>query len=139
MDKTILAYAAGLMDGEGSICLIRTNKGGQRAPYLTMSSTSIELVMFMKDNFGGSVCIAQKAKGKHSEAYHWKIGRQGALKVLKLLTPYLKEKEKARRACLILENYPALLPKNGYYTPEILDKIRQVEIEFFKNSTKVKM
>src|SRR4028119_776561 len=98
MQKTILAYAAGLIDGEGSICLIRTNKGGQRAPYLTMSSTSIELVMFMKDHFGGSVCIAQKAKEKHSEAYHWKIGRKGALKVLKLLTPYLKEKEKARRA-----------------------------------------
>jgi len=90
------------------------------------SSTSIELVMFMKDNFGGSVCIAQKAKGKHSEAYHWKIGRQGALKVLKLLTPSLKEKEKARRACLILENYPALLQKNGYYTPEILEKIHKV-------------
>ena len=139
MDKTILAYAARLMDGEGSITLIRTNKGGQIAPYLTMTSTSIELVQFMKDHFGGSACIAHKAKDKYSEAYHWKIGRKGALKALTLIAPYLREKEKVRRARLSLNHYPELLPRNGHYTPEILEKIHQVEQEFFKYSSKVKI
>ncbi|XWK89983.1 MAG: hypothetical protein U7127_08025 [Phormidium sp.] len=139
MDVTLLAYAAGLMDGEGSITLIRTNKCGQRAPYLTMTSTSIELVQFMKDHFGGSACIAHKAKNNHSEAYHWKVGRKGAIEALKLIAPYLREQEKARRAQLILENYPALLPRNGRYTPELLAKINLIEKEFFKNSNKVKI
>lgn len=53
------AYAAGILDGEGSIC-IRHHKEKPELhayhPYLGISNTSLDLMNWFQEFFGGYVC-----------------------------------------------------------------------------------
>jgi len=120
MDNTILAYAAGLIDGEGSISLPRNYKTSAfRRPLVSVASTTIELVDFMKLHFGGCVCTKRSKKfDHHKTAYQWAIQYQKAITVLAQLLPYLQVPSKRQRATMLVNEFSALTPKNGKYTPE---------------------
>jgi len=74
------AYVAGLIDGEGTITLSHDNSGdAYRAPVVSMTSTTRELVDLLHDEYGGSgraslilarYKVVTPRNGKYSEIQH---------------------------------------------------------------------
>lgn len=132
-----LSYAAGLFDGEGTVTLTRNKANEQRSPTVSLSSTTYELVQFMKDTFGGRIVTLTRTKKQgHKQAWHWQTSYSKAIEVLIQIRPYLREPEKTRRADMIINDYRDVVSKNGKYSQELLDKRLAFETEFFINSTK---
>lgn len=134
------AYAAGLMDGEGSVTLPRYNKSEFRYPLVSVSSTTKELVDFLKQQFGG--CISSKKEdrdSRHKKAYQWAVARNEALRFLAKVLPHMKEPEKIRRGQLILDEYLAVTPRNGRYTHEMRKAKLDFQERFFSTGTHVNL
>src|ERR1035437_5263201 len=131
--KEIIIYTAGLFDGEGTVSLSksRENKYGFRYSSVSLSSTTPELIQFMKENFGGCICIQKKTKPNHSQSYNWRIGRNASLNFLITISPYIKEPSKIYRTNLIISEYKKLTPRNGRYSQEMILKKKDFESRFF--------
>jgi hypothetical protein len=116
------AYVAGILDGEGSISLIRIRKSRLPSPQVAVTSTDRELLEWLKLRFGGSIIQKRRRLPIHSQAYEWKLADRLALNVIELARPYLVIQRKIRRADLLLEAYIASTPSNGRYTTEMLEQ-----------------
>lgn len=119
-EKTLnLAYAAGLIDGEGTITLtIRKSKTGNkeyRYPVISVSSTTIELLDFMKMHYGGSIVMHKTYKAHHKEAHQWRLRGKSAVEFCGMIHPFLKERSKKQRAEFIFLNYDDVTIRNGRY------------------------
>ncbi len=134
----IVAYTAGIIDGEGSVCLAGRGIASQwRYPQISVSMTTIEVLEWLKKEWGGS--ISAKAGSKPSankESWIWKLSHGAALEMAELVLPYLLEPEKKRRADLLVRSYKAVTSRNGFYLPEGILAKAEFEREFFKNSTR---
>lgn len=135
MDQATLAYAAGLMDGEGSILLSRTHKNAKRSPCVSITSTSKELIDFLSHNFGGFVVNQKTYAEHHKQAWIWSVKRRLALQFLELVRPFMHEAEKVRRADLLLTYYLKVTPRNGKYSERTLRMREALEESFFHPST----
>jgi hypothetical protein len=127
-----LAYAAGLVDGEGTITLGRSAKNENRAPVLSVASTSPELLAEMIRLFGGYRVRHKKYKQHHRSSFSWRISHRPALAALALLLPFLKEKRKLARARHILRGYDACTKRNGRYSHQDKKKKAVFEAAFFR-------
>lgn len=122
------AYAAGLIDGEGTIGL--TARDG---PFVSMSSTTSELTDFMHGLFGGHVTQRPARQEGHSAIWVWKVTGRRALSSLEAMLPYLRERHKRLKAEMLVGEWTALTPRNGKYSQEqrdakagFLERFRQV-------------
>lgn len=131
MDVTDLYYTAGLIDGEGTITLTVITKGKGRAPVVSVSSTTIELLEYMKQNYGGHIIKVKKRDNNHKDAWHWQVVHDKAISLVSEIEPYLKEPKKKARAKLIKEKYKLVTPRNGKYTDQLLVEKQQFENMFF--------
>ena len=74
--EEIYAYAAGILDGEGCICIRRKKDKPEYAsyfPYLGITSTNIDLIKWLQDTFGG---YASSRKGKtvsSKDTWDWRL------------------------------------------------------------------
>ncbi len=107
------AYAAGLIDGEGTIGI--TKRDG---PFISMSSTTPELTDKMQSLFGGNITPRQPRQPTHKLAWVWQLRGRKALNALQLMGPYLLEKRKKAKALMLVEEWIAVTPRNGKYTVE---------------------
>lgn len=110
MKKEILAYTAGLLDGEGSIGIVVMNpsaKNRYKLPFhqlhVHVVNTNKEVLDWLKDTFGGSICVHDK-KSK-SDTWTWQIYTKNAKKFLELIYPYLKIKRKQARLAIEFREY----------------------------------
>jgi len=92
-DGNILAYVAGVMDGDGSFSLIK-RKGSVSPLYFPMMQLSCEkeiLIDLFIDKFGGRKFVRTKlSKVSKKISYNWKIEKNNScIPFLKLITPYL--------------------------------------------------
>ena len=141
-NETDLAYAAALMDGEGSIILTSSGKNLKgkdfrfRSLRCSLASTSKELLNFMSNTFGGKITSHKIYNKKHLQQWGWKLYTKDSQQFLKLILPYLKEKEKIRKAKLIINKYKKYTKKQYFvvYTNKEINKKLKFEKEFFKNS-----
>lgn len=126
------AYTAGLIDGEGTVTLSRLHKTDKfRSPVVSVSSTTYELLDFLKSIYGGSISPHKTYKEHYKQSWSWKLNYNAALSFLIKILPYMKEPEKIRRAKLLVERYKSLTPRNGRYTElQTTNKLR-FETEFF--------
>jgi len=92
-----LAYLAGLIDGEGAICLNRTwdyRKNGEKVPHLTVKLeiglNSQALVKYLKKRYGGF--IHTKQKEGYNNSYHWILSEKKAVPLLRKCFKFLKIK-----------------------------------------------
>lgn len=135
MKEYIKAYIAGIIDGEGSILLSKDKKMKFRAPMVTVSSTTIELLEFLKLHYGGVICSHKTYKEHHKPNWSWRLVYDRALELLSDVEPYLIVSEKRFRANHILSKYKFVTPRNGKYTPEMFLAKKQFEYTFFHPST----
>lgn len=96
MEETILAYTAGLIDGEGYLGLIPNCRvTTSLAPKVKVASVTLEIVEFLHSTFGGHLDKVRKHKGNHRDSYMWTLSNKvNVYKFLKEIRPYLKLKFK---------------------------------------------
>ncbi len=95
--ETDLAWAAGFIDGEGFIgtrrhCYTSKRNGERRDRFsvvMAVSQKRIEPLNKLKDLFGGTIGIKYNDKSKAVSFYEWRTNSKNAVKVLRLLLPYL--------------------------------------------------
>lgn len=132
------AYAAGLMDGEGTITLSYSHKEKKyRTPIVSVSSTTYELLEFMQQSYGGHISKHKVYKDHHKQSWSWKIPYNQALLMLEKILPFMKEPTKIYRANLLLTQYKDLTPRNGKYTPEMHEAKLAFEHSFFHPSSTI--
>ncbi len=112
-DALDLAYAAGLMDGEGSVCLTRRHKNCHRSPAVTIPSCTPAILSWLWTRFGGCISGKRVYKEGHSSSGTWSLGSDDSLTFLNLVFPYMREPEKLRRTRMLLDEYKSVTPRNG--------------------------
>ncbi len=129
------AYIAGIIDGEGSIMLQRFHTNQYPAPCVSIASTTIELLTWLKGTIGYGVIIKKKNYNpeKHKLSYSFVIKQNNAIKLLEDIYPYLIIESKRKRAEMIITQYKSLTPRNGRYTDELLAK-KEIFYEEFINA-----
>lgn len=124
------AYIAGIIDGEGSITLTRFHKNQYPSPCVSVSSTTIELLEYLKSLIGKGKINKKKNynKEKHKDSFTYSINYNNAIDLLENIQPYLIIKQKKLRAILIIEKYKLVTPRNGRYSNEM----KKLKEEFYK-------
>lgn len=104
-----LAYFAGLLDGEGSFCILPRYYGADRrlsTPFtrISFSSTTIELLDWVSSRFGGIVNVHVQEGARYTNcapAWQWRQKRKkDLLRILPALIPYLVLKQPQARLML---------------------------------------
>ncbi len=124
------AYTAGIVDGEGSISLTRSKKNRWPSPQVAVASNDKELLLWLRERYGGSIVTKQPRQPTHSISFDWKLTDRSALRFLQLIRPYLIIQRKIRRVDLLLRAYRECTPRNGRYTPEMLEQKKALIAEF---------
>ena len=91
----IVAYIAGIIDGEGTITLSKIHKTSKfRHPVIAVSSTSYEILQFIHTHYGGTIINHKTYKKHHKRSWVWKTTYNKAIKLVSDIYPYLLDKTK---------------------------------------------
>ncbi len=108
MRKTDLAWAAGIVDGEGYIGMAKNNPGTNRRKTLSFQvrisvrMTHKPTIEKLHNLFGGTFKSTSNTNPtKHKPTYEWYVGDVKTVEVLSYLLPYLVTKQE--QAKLILD------------------------------------
>ena len=115
----------GFIDGEGTITICTTAKTKTYVSKIAVSNTNKASIDLFEKEFGGKVRL-RNYKKKHKNwkpCYEWMLTNQKAYKVIKLLQPYLKLKNRQAHLVLKVERVKFLYKKVSLrWNPDI--KIR---------------
>ena len=136
MTETEKAYIAGIIDGKGSIMLQILNKGKSPSPCVSIDSTTLKLLEWIKEVFGAGRIIHKKNYNPevHKECYSYVLKFDNAIDMLKQIYTYLIIGVKKERARLIIMDYKNVTPRNGRYNEEML----RIKKEFYNRFMKLK-
>lgn len=98
---TDLAWAAGIVDGEGCILLYlaHTNSGSAYVLRVVVANTSLLMLKRLQEIFGSGTIHMDKWDGnpKHRQRWHWEVCAKKAEAILRLIEPYLINKREEAR------------------------------------------
>jgi hypothetical protein len=126
LSETDRAYAAGLIDGEGSIRMTRRGRSGgtslrvgQHTLMVEMTNTDQEMLLWLQGRFGGSISYAKENPQKNSrEKWHWRVAANMALRCLDAIWPYVRTKRKqaklGRRFQRYVQRHSASMTEKRY-------------------------
>ncbi|WP_242863192.1 LAGLIDADG family homing endonuclease [Caloranaerobacter ferrireducens] len=99
MTETEKAYIAGIIDGEGSIMLTKFHSTQYPSPCVSIASTDIELLEWIKKTTGKGKILKKKNynKDKHEDSYSYRIIYNDAIEFLRDIEPYLVIHQKKLR------------------------------------------
>ncbi len=132
LSDTEAAYAAGILDGEGSIYLARIHASRWPSPTVSVASTDRELLEWLCTRVGGTIIQKRIYQPQHSRSFDWKLTDRRALSFLEIVRPFLVIQRKIERADLLLNDYLSCTPRNGRYTIEMAARKREL-IERFSS------
>lgn len=122
MRKIDIAYLAGILDGEGTIHInaTKTNKiDGYIKPYKYNLHVKVRtcdkiLAPLFKEFFKiGSLHECKAYKVNHNISYEYHTASNNAIKVIKILLPYLKVKTKQAKLAIKFQNIKGNLTYTG--------------------------
>ncbi len=124
------AYIAGIIDGQGSIMLLRFHNNQFPSPCISISSTTIELLEWIKSitKIGSIKSKKNYNIEKYADSFTYTVKYNDAIDLLIQIEPYLIIKTKKKRAQLIIEKYKSVTPRNGKYSNEMI----KAKEEFYK-------
>jgi hypothetical protein len=127
LSKSEAAYIAGLIDGEGTVTLTRKHRDENRQLCVSISSTEKGLLEFVKTATGvGKITNKRIAKINHTPSFVYAVYNRQALALLTAIRPFLKTYKRVRTN-LILNDYLKVTPRNGKYSPELMERKRDFE------------
>lgn len=86
--KTLDAYFAGLIDGEGTVDVYPHKQGSKLRPVVKLNMTCEKTVRAVAAHFGGSVMTKKVAPG-HKPQWHWIVTFNRAILVAARIRPYM--------------------------------------------------
>lgn len=112
--------------------LSRTHKTEYPSPCISISSTDLELLEWVKEKIGAGKINRKKNYNieKHKTSYTYSLYYDTAIEVMKLIEPYLVIKKKKSRALYIVEGYKDVTLRNGKYNIEQKLAKEQFYIDF---------
>jgi len=130
------AYVAGIIDGEGTITLTRTHRGEGRRPVVSISSTELPLLRYIRSIIGaGRITSKVTARRHHSPSFAYVVSSRQALALLAQISMYLRT-YKLQRCRLLLDEHLTVAPRNGRYTPAQRAAKELFEARFFALSVR---
>lgn len=95
---TELAYAAGIIDGEGYVQIQRHKRSDYSAGYHYYMAIAVAMVdpivpIWLEQTFGGSLHHYERKEPNAQPYYRWSTGTKKAQWFLELILPYLKTKK----------------------------------------------
>jgi hypothetical protein len=102
VNRTDLAYAAGILDGEGSISV--SYSSGCPYPCVRVTNTNRELIEWFHQKFGGSIYDKKLVGFGHKAQWDWDPTTPNMKWFLKLMIPFLKVKQRQARLVLVLRS-----------------------------------
>ena len=116
------AYLAGIIDGEGTVTLTRRHKNQTPSPQISVSNTDLELLEYIQHVTNcGRIQAKKKSQSHHQQSWHWQTHSVSAsLHILEEIRPFLRVKK--QQADLIIKHYKEVTPRNGRYSPKLLEK-----------------
>lgn len=120
MTEAEKSYLAGIIDGEGSIMLLRFHKKQFPSPCISIASISLELLEWVKMKTCVGFIKSKKnyKPDKHENSFTYTARYNDALYILEAIEPFLVIPQKKSRSKIILDEYKLLTPQNGRYTSE---------------------
>lgn len=121
--KTKCSYLGGLIDGEGNICIWRTearahdykDSGKTYSSFnlrLHIANTNLKLMKWLVSHFGGIYHTKKEATDKHATAYEWRPKGEGNTKrTLLAVLPYLVIKREQAILALKYIDLPQQAPR----------------------------
>lgn len=142
ISETELAYAAGLIDGEGCIRIAKLSprscvKEGQYGLTVNCSNTHYGVLEWIKELFGGHITGKPRSE-KHSLCWCWMISGKRAADFLLLIEPYMKiKKREAQIAMMFSETYHYNWrnPNDYRSLSEEAKKLRNMCVNYFENDS----
>ncbi len=125
MKEIELAYAAGIVDGEGSISIFLCNSNKRKEQYYSLQfavvNTNHKIIKWFKDNFGGSTRL--KGCSDSPECMMWRITGKKASNILEQLIPYLHIKQDQAKLAISFASTlnPLGRNRNNVCTPRTLE------------------
>lgn len=101
--ETDLAWAAGIVDGEGCISLhtVKSQQGLCYVLRLTVTNTSVLMLTRLQEIFGGgSIHPKTRYSEKHRQGWYWQVCSKKAERAIRLIEPYLVNKREEARVGL---------------------------------------
>jgi hypothetical protein len=133
MTDSMKYYVAGIIDGEGTVTMgIKRDNSKFRMPIISVSSTTLAILTFMKERYGGSISTHKVYKEHHKQSWSWKVTYNGAIRVCNDIDGILLEPDKQRRVSLLINKYPLVTKRNGKYSASEIENKREFEREFFQ-------
>ncbi len=120
-----VGYLAGLIDGEGTVTLSRRNLNKHRALVITISSTEMSILKYVQKITGvGKITNKRITKANHTPSFTYQVSNRQALDILKQTADFFRS-YKQDRARLALQDYTRVTPRNGRYSPALLEERNQ--------------
>lgn len=134
MTNTEIAYLAGIIDGEGSIMLLKYHKSEFPSPCISISSTDLELLEWVKEKVGSGRINKKKNYNieKHKTSFTYAVYYDSAIEIMGLVEPFLVISKKKLRARFIVDNYKNVTIRNGKYSEEKLKLKEQFYHDFME-------
>lgn len=102
--RELVIWAAGFIDGEGSVGFITRREADRRAePFtfcLSATNRNVPALRRLQDLFGGSLNQARQTKEKWATCHMWRASGANAAGALKQMQPYLVVKSEQARVAL---------------------------------------
>lgn len=128
--STDVAWAAGIIDGEGFIGFGRS--GNYFSPILSVNNTNKPLLFRLKQIFGGMGNTGSyKQYGRNKQAHWWRTTNTHAINVIKQLYPYLLVKKQQAKYMLEFDNR-----RIKWSLGKFIPKAELQQREFFQNLIK---
>lgn len=102
MSTATYAYAAGIVDGEGTIGIWKESRGRNSSGYryriaLEVSNTKEQLIDWFVEHFGGYKAKSNSGDNKHQALWKWRCTTSEIPTVLICIEPYLLIKQSQLR------------------------------------------
>lgn len=133
MSDLDLAYAAGIIDGEG--CIYVHKSAIRMTPKLEIKMGEYPCVEFFQSVFGGTVSKLKVRKNGYRVLYRWVAQGENALCILESLLPYLKGKKEQALELLTWPNRNAI----NYGKRGMPQAVKEMRSDIHQNLRKLKL
>lgn len=130
-EKEIMAYVAGLIDGDGHIGM-RKGKDGA-LPLIQFHNSVKQASVYLNNLFGGTVACDKPKNEKYRPIWKWMLqGKVGCKNILEKILPYLVLKHDSGIQMLEFLSNP-YAEKNYFQSSKDLNEKRKIESYGFEN------